>query len=173
MAKEKKTSVASLKIIWFRYKYWTTSKTIDKSLKSKWSIFLKNGSSDKGKRSFAVWIVPIKWLRFKVSYTKSTKAPFATGQDWIIGIFFLRSQAMDEEMLIRIHFPQRLSWPAPEPFSLSSIFAKSLLFLSTFFCHIFFLCFLFIYSVCLVNRQNFNHTLVEILRWQWRFLHEN
>lgn len=49
----------------------------------------KNGSSDKRKRSFAVWwIVPIKWLRFKVTYTKSTKAPFTTGQDWIIGTFF-------------------------------------------------------------------------------------
>lgn len=171
MAGEKKTSVASLKMILFRY--WTISKAIDNSFKTKWTNWKKEkrNMSDKRKRSFAVWwIVPELHKNNKIQ-----PAPFTAGQDWIIGTFFLRSQAMDEEMLIRIHFPQRLSWPdPPNLFSLPLlIFAKSLLFLSTFSCHIFFLLLSsFFNSVCLVNRQNFNHTLVEILRWQWRFLHE-
>lgn len=42
MTKEKKTSVA-FKIIWFSYKYFQISKSVDESLKTKW----KNGSSDK------------------------------------------------------------------------------------------------------------------------------
>lgn len=112
----------------------------------------------------------------KKKSTKCIRLTFTAGRDWIIGMFFLRSQAMDEEMLIRIHFPQRLSWPALNLLASPPSLQSPLQFLSTFSCHIFlFLCFsLFCFcSVCLVNRQNFNHTLVEILTWQWRFLHEN
>lgn len=151
-----------------------------KQLKRKQKQREKKASPDKRKKSFAVWWkAPTKWLRFKPPKKKSTKCirlTFTAGRDWIIGMFFLRSQAMDEEMLIRIHFPQRLSWPALNLLASPPSLQSPLQFLSTFSCHIFlFLCFsLFCFcSVCLVNRQNFNHTLVEILTWQWRFLHEN
>lgn len=92
------------------------------------------------------------------------------GWDWIVEMLLLRSQAMDEEMLIRIHF-SRLSPTCPEPFSPllhpCRALAISLNLLPSLLLYVYLL-FLFdlftFYSVCLVNWQNFNQRLVEILR---------
>ena len=42
----------------------------------------------------------------------------ARGLDYKDIFFFLRSQAMDEELSIQTHFPQHLSWPALNLFSI-------------------------------------------------------
>lgn len=95
------------------------------------------------------WVASLQSDKIKI---KIKLAPFTAGQDWMLGTFFLRSQAMDEEMLIQIHFP-RLSRPALNLFSLSFIFAKSLLFLSTFSCHFFpLLCLFFIQFALWIDR---------------------
>lgn len=148
---------------------------IDNSLQANWSNW-KTWMYMRW-RSFAVWwIVPDKWLRFQSELHKNNKiqqAPFTAGQHWITGAFFLKSQAMDEEMLIWNHFPQRLSWPAPKPFQPLLHHCKVLnIYLNLLLSHFFSFAFSFVIQFVLwINR--ILTTLVEILRWQWRFPHDN
>lgn len=129
---------------------------------------------------------------------KTKQLHFTTGQDWIIEMFFWSSEVRLwmkncwSESTSHNVFPDlpRNLFGLPL-LHLCKVLTISLnLLLSPFpfvpsFCFWFFFCFLFFFyrfcrssfsfpflfvSVCLVNRQNFNHVLVEILRWQRRFL---
>lgn len=98
-----------------------------------------------------------------------------------MGLGLERCSSSEVRLWMKKCSQQRLSWPAPEPFSpllhLYRVLAISLNLLLSLLLYVYLLLFIYLFLftfdlVCLVDWQNFNQSLVEILRWQWRFLHE-